>query len=86
MLFMNKSNSKGLPNGVSKSKEGYLAKYKGKKLGVYSTIEDAYKAYAKEKKKNVVEVANEFKGKIPTKVYDALMGYEFKIENDKNFH
>lgn len=85
LLFMNKSNNRGLPNGVYKNKDGYYAKLKSKDLGTYATIEDAYRAYAKERKRVVIEVANEFKGKIPTKVYDALMGHEFRIENDKNY-
>ena len=30
-------------------------------------------------------MANEYKGIIPNEVYDAVIAYEFSIENDKNY-
>ena len=39
----------------------------------------------KKKKEEVVRIANEYKKVIPEKVYNALIAYEFKIENDKNY-
>lgn len=85
MLFMNKPNKRGLPNGIVKYPCGYLAKYNQEKLGVFSTVEEAYYEQTKKKKEAIVQIANEYKEVIPKKVYDALLAYEFKIENDKNY-
>ena len=38
-----------------------------------------------EKKKEIIKMANEYKGIIPNEVYDAVIAYEFSIENDKNY-
>ena len=40
---------------------------------------------SKEKKKEIIKMANEYKGIIPNEVYDAVIEYEFSIENDKNY-
>ena len=85
MLFMNKSNKRGLPNGISECPEGYLAMYNGKTIGIYSTVEDAYYEQTKKKKEEIIRVANEYKSIMPKEVYDAILAYEFKIENDKNY-
>lgn len=85
MLFMNKPNKRGLPNGIIKYPSGYLAKYNHKDLGIYNTLEEAYKVYSKEKKNEIVKVANEYKGIIPNELYEALLNYEFLITNDKNY-
>lgn len=85
MLFINKSNKRGLPNGISECPEGYLAKYNGKTIGIYSTVEDAYYEQTKKKKEEIIRVANEYKSIMPKEVYDAILAYEFKIENDKNY-
>ena len=84
-LFTNKSNNRGLPNGIRKQGKGFLAKYNSKELGVYETVEKAYEVYATEKKKNIVMIANQYKDKIPTRLYEALLAYEFRIEDDKNY-
>lgn len=84
-LFINKSNNRGLPNGIIKQGNGYLAKYNHEHLGIYETVEKAYEVYAIEKKKNIVMVANQYKDKIPSKLYEALLNYEFRIENDRNY-
>ena len=85
MMFMNKSNNRGLPNGIAKYKSGYLAKYGGKELGIFLTVEEAYIEQTKKKKEAIEELANEYKNIIPKEVYDAVMAYEFRIENDKNY-
>ena len=85
MLFLNKSNKRGLPNGISECPKGYLAMYNGKTIGIYSTIEDAYYEQTKKKKEEIIRVANEYKSIMPKEVYDAILAYEFKIENDKNY-
>lgn len=85
MLFMNKGNDRGLPNGITKVKNGYSARYNTQKLGVYTTLEEAFAAYAKKKKETIVEVANEYKSILPSHVYDALIAHEIRIEDDKNY-
>ena len=85
MLFSNKPNKRGLPNGIYKNKNGYLAEYGEQKLGVYPTLEEAYAIYAMAKEKKIKEVANEYKGIIPKKVYEALYDYKVDIRNDKNY-
>lgn len=86
MLFTNKLNNRGLPNGIHKTKSGkYKAEYNTKSLGTYNTVEEAYKVYAKYKKETIVQIANEYKNKIPNELYDALLSYEVRIENDKNW-
>jgi len=85
-LFINKANKRNLPNGIIRCSNGrYLAKYDQRELGTYDSIEMAYSVYAKEKKRNIIEVANQYKEIIPFKLYEALLRYEFKIENDRNY-
>lgn len=86
MLFSNKPNDRGLPNGIRKTDGGkYSAKYGGKDIGTYSTLEEAYAEYARVKEKRIREVADEYKDIIPEKVYKALYDYRVRIENDKNY-
>lgn len=86
MLFVNKPNNRGLPNGIKKCVKGYSAKYNHKELGCYLTLEEAYSVYVRNKKEDIIKIANEYKNIIPDYVYDALIKYEFNIENDKNYH
>ena len=85
MLFMNKTNKRHLPNGIVKYVNGYLAKYNEEELGVYKTLEEAYKVYSSKKKEDVIRVANEYKNIIPEKAYNALLAYEFNMSNDRNY-
>lgn len=85
MLFMNKPNNRGLPNGIKKYKSEYLAKYNQEELGIYPTVEETYAVYSDAKKKAIIAIANEYKGKIPEELYNALLNYEIRIENDKNY-
>ena len=39
----------------------------------------------KKKKEEIIRVANGYKGIIPDEVYNAVIAYEFSIENDKNY-
>lgn len=53
---------------------------KQKHLGYYSTPEDAfYKGYKPFKERYIKEIAEEYKNKIPKKLYDALYNYEVEI-------
>lgn len=86
MLFMNKPNNRGLPNGIRKTSSGkYSAKYGGTELGIYNTLDEAYSVYACEKEKAIKGVADEYINIIPKKVYDALYAYRVDIKNDKNY-
>ena len=85
MLFMNKPNKRGLPNGIRKAYGKYLAKYNNEELGAYTTLEDAYNVYAAKKEENIKQIADEYKELIPEKLYVALCNYNVKIENDKNY-
>ena len=76
MLFMHKPNKYNLPNGIKPTCGGkYEARYNHKYLGVFNTVEEAAIAHDKEKKKAVIEIANEYKYKIPDKVYQALINW-----------
>lgn len=85
MLFMNKPNKRGLPNGIVRCKSGYLAKYNHENLGIYTTVEGAYKVYANKKEATIKQIADEYKNIIPEKVYKALYDYKFDIRNDRNY-
>lgn len=85
MLFMNKPNSRGLPNGIFKIKNGYRAEYQGNKIGKYNTLDEAYNAYSIVKENNIKKLADEYKDIIPKKLYDALYTYKVDINNDKNY-
>lgn len=76
MLFMHKPNKHGLPNGIRPTDSGrYYTKYNNKTLGTFDTLEEAAIAHDKAKKEAVIEVANEYKDKIPDRVYQALINW-----------
>lgn len=85
MLFLNKPNKRGLPNGISKTPNGYSANYNKQILGTYQTLQEAYSKYADAKETTIKMVAEEYKEIIPNRVYLALCNYKVNIENDKNF-
>ncbi len=85
MLFTNKPNKRGLPNGIVRYGSGYLAKYSGIELGVYKSIEEAFEIYAYKKEQIIKQIADEYKSVIPDKVYNALYEYKVSIYNDKNY-
>ncbi len=74
----------GLPTGIRLTGSGrYSAMCNSKSLGTYSTIFEAYDVYVKEKERVIKRIADEHKGIIPAKVYDALCGYKVELKNDK---
>lgn len=76
MIFMQKPNKYRLPNGISLISNGkYHASYNTVYLGTYDTLEEAMIYYNEEKIIHIREVADEYKGRIPKKLYDAL--YKF---------
>lgn len=85
MLFLNKPNKRGLPNGIVKYSDKYLVKYCGVEYGYRNTLEDAFELYAKVKKDAIINIANEYKEIIPQKLYDALLKYDVIINADRNY-
>lgn len=50
-----------------------------KRLGYYNTPEEAFEVYKQFKEKNIKEVADYYKDKIPTKLYQAMYNYQVEI-------
>ena len=76
MLFMKKPNKYGLPNGLQPMANGrYSARYNGKHIGNFDTVEEAAIAHDKAKKKYITKIANEYRDKIPDKAYQALINW-----------
>lgn len=76
MLFMKKPNKYGLPTGIKPTDSGrYDAKYNGKHLGTFDTVEQAELAHEEAKRKAIKEVAEEYRQVIPDKVYRALLAW-----------
>ena len=84
-LFTKRQNCRGdYPIGVCKNNEGKFASschYKGrtKNLGLFNTPEEAFYAYKQFKENYIKEVADEYKDKIPQKLYEAMYRYEVEI-------
>ena len=78
-----------LPIGVTfrKDKNKYQAqcrifnngKSQQKYLGSYNTINDAFNAYKQFKEKYIKQVADEYKNKIPDKLYEVMYNYKVEI-------
>lgn len=85
-LFIYRPKTNGLPSGINQRKSGkFTASLCGKNLGTYISVEEAYSVYASAKERIIKEVANEYRDKIPSKVYNALYNYKVNINNDKNY-
>lgn len=85
MLFLNKPNKRGLPNGIVRYSDKYLVKYNGVEYGYRNTLEDAFELYARVKKDAIIKIANEYKEIIPRKLYEALLKYDVIINADRNY-
>lgn len=88
-LFVSCNKRRGkYPIGVSYNKNNnkYVAQYSKKVnsdnkhivIGQHDTIEQAFNSYKMGKEKYIKQVADEYKDKIPKKLYDAM--YTYKIE------
>ena len=89
-LFTKSNKARGkYPIGVSfcKDKNKYQAHcrifYNGKSqkkfLGLYNTIDDAFKVYKQFKENYIKQVAEEYKDKIPYELYEAMYSYKVEI-------
>jgi len=87
VLFVKSNGKRGeFPIGVSLHKKSntYIASCKNKStkkvtIGYYPTIELAFNTYKKYKEAVIKEVADEYKDKIPQKLYSAMYKYEVEI-------
>ena len=74
------------PVGVDKIGDEYRARLstctgKQKVIGMYPTPEEAFVNYKECKEKSIKEVAEKYKGKIPEKLYDALLNWNVEIDD-----
>lgn len=85
-LFLKSDLARGdLPLGVHFDKinnkykaQCKIGKSKVKNLGRYNTVEEAFQSYKVFKEKYIKEIAEEYKERIPKKLYDAM--YEYSVE------
>lgn len=86
-LFVKHDKRRGdFPVGVTKNGNKFKAlvsKGNGKAMyfGTYTTVEEAFQAYKEAKEEYIKEVANEYKGKIDPRAYEAMMNYEVEIDD-----
>ena len=89
-LFTKRNKSRGkYPIGVYKPNNSnkyqamcnifYNEKRQYKYLGLYNTIEEAFNAYKQFKEADIKQIADEYKDKIPNKLYEAMYNYKVKI-------
>ena len=85
-LFIKNDKIRGnLPIGVQTRKDTkkYIAiscnGSGNKSLGSFNTPEEAFNAYKKDKEQYIKQVADEYKDKIPKKLYEAMYKYEVEI-------
>ena len=88
-LFIKCDNSRGdLPLGVSYD-NSVTKKYivccsvnkKNRHLGYYDTPEEAFRVYKNFKEQYIKEVAEEYKSRIPSKLYNAMINYKIEIND-----
>lgn len=87
-LFVKNDVDRGnCPIGVSYNKANgkYVAhcqvENRQKYLGQYNTVEEAFQAYKEFKENYIKEVADEYKDKIPQRLYEAMYRYEIDIND-----
>lgn len=80
MIFMKKNRKIDidLPTGIRRSKNGFSSSYNGKHLGTFKNLIDALYFYNIEKKIHINKVAEDFKEKIPYKLYNALLNWDYE--------
>ena len=78
LLFKKVSIKRDLPSGVFlHGKTGkYKSIHRSQMLGIYDSIEEASRAYKEAKEQYIKQVADEYKDKIPKKLYDAMYNWK----------
>ena len=86
MLFtVSTRKNDGLPQGIKKNKSGtYVVSYGENQLGTHKTLDEAFLHYKKAKEQKIKEVAFQYKTIIPNRLFEELLKYEVKIENNIN--
>ena len=83
LFIKNSKRREGLPIGVYKQKNSFVAHLsKGKEqiyLGSFSTIEECFQAYKIAKEEYIKEMADKWKPLIHLKVYEAMYNYKVEI-------
>ena len=83
ILFIENTKKSKLPIGVAKNKNKYTANCtmgKGRSnLGSFRTPNEAFNVYKEYKEMCLKQVADEYKDKIPQKLYDAIYNYKVEI-------
>ena len=83
LIVGNDKNRGDTPIGVSKLKNFYRARLKKQDhevhLGLFDSPVEAFKIYKKAKEQHIKQVAEEYKDKIPMKLYEAMYSYEVEI-------
>jgi len=72
MLFMEKRRKSEFPTGILKRSNKYCAMYNTEYLGLFDTIDEAQEEHMKAKRLHIKRVADEYKSKIPERLYNAL--------------
>ena len=76
MLFVEKKNKWNFPSGIRMSKSGkYIASYNEVHLGTIDNLEQAIQIHDNAKRIHIRNIAEEYKGSISQKVYDALYNW-----------
>ena len=76
-VCFNKANKKYQAN-LSVFKDGKKTK---KHLGCFNTVNEAFEVYKQAKEEYIKEVADNYKDKIPVKLYEAMYSYEVDIDD-----
>lgn len=82
-----KSKKRNIPEGIFKDKNNKFIAYCSNKdgdriyLGYYNTFEDAFKKRKEFKEKVIKQIADEYKDKIPEKLYNTMVNYRIEITN-----
>lgn len=84
-LFVRSRNRRGaLPIGVYRGKGCFISScsVNGKNVtGKHKDQISAFLRYKEIKEKHVKEIANQYKGKIPQRLYEAMIMFEVKIDD-----
>lgn len=84
-LFKSHMKNNNLPTGVNKMDNRYVVigveEGKSKNLGTYDTVQQAFDTYKKYKENLIQDVAEQYKDKIPKKLYDSMLNYKIEIND-----
>lgn len=68
-----------LPTGITLTKNGLYKMTFGKYTKIYDTVEEAFEEYKRVKEAKIIMTALEYKGKIPTRLFEAMMNWKVEI-------